>query len=185
MPDYDFHQLSPYDMEVLARDLLQVHWGVTIESFKSGKDDGIDLRYASGTKKTIVQVKHLAKTGLAGLLRQVESEAIKVARLQPKRYVLVTSVPLSPANKDKIVGIVGSDVLCAPDVIGRDEINNLLGQHSEIESKHLSCGSRVELFLIGFSTTRRSPEASSRRIKSTRRRVDTFRAVPILKHSRC
>ncbi len=43
MLDYDFHQLSPYDLEILARDLLQAHWGVTIESFKTGKDGGIDL----------------------------------------------------------------------------------------------------------------------------------------------
>ncbi len=47
MPDYDFHQLSSYDLEILTRDLLQAHWGVTIESFKIGKDGGIDLRYAA------------------------------------------------------------------------------------------------------------------------------------------
>ena len=95
MPDYDFHQLSPYDLEILARDLLQAHWGVTIESFKTGKDGGIDLRYAAGSGKLIVQVKHLLRTGLAGLLRELVKEAEKVDRLQPSRYVLVTSVSLS------------------------------------------------------------------------------------------
>ena len=94
MPDYYFHQLSPYDLEILARDLLQAHWGVRIESFKTGKDGGIDLRYATATNKVIVQVKHLTKTGIAGLLREVQNEAVKVKRLQPSRYVLVTSVPL-------------------------------------------------------------------------------------------
>jgi hypothetical protein len=79
MPDYDFHQLSAYDLEILARDLLQAHWGITLESFKTGKDDGIDLRYATGGDKTIVQVKHLAKTGLAGLLRQLKAEVAKVS----------------------------------------------------------------------------------------------------------
>lgn len=48
MPEYDFHQLSPYDLEILARDLLQAHWGVRLESFKTGRDRGIDLRYAPG-----------------------------------------------------------------------------------------------------------------------------------------
>jgi DNA polymerase III delta prime subunit len=136
MPDYDFHQLSAYDLEILARDLLQAHWGVTIESFKAGKDGGIDLRYASGKNKTIVQVKHLARTGLAGLLRQLKAESAKVIRLQPNRYVVITSVPLSPANKDRVVTIIGARFLKPSDVIGRDEINNLLGQHSEIERKH-------------------------------------------------
>lgn len=136
MPDYDFHQLSPYDLEILARDLLQAHWGVTIESFKTGKDGGIDLRYAAATGTVIVQVKHLAKTGLAGLLRELKKEAAKVRRLQPSRYLLVTSVPLSAVNKDAVVKIIGADVLKPADVIGRDELNNLLGQHAEIEGKH-------------------------------------------------
>jgi DNA polymerase III delta prime subunit len=136
MPDYYFHQLSPYDLEILARDLLQARWGVTIESFKTGKDGGIDLRYAAATSTVIVQVKHLAKTGLAGLLRELKKEAAKVRRLQPSRYLLVTSVPLSAVNKDAVVKIIGADVLKPADVIGRDELNNLLGQHPEIEGKH-------------------------------------------------
>ncbi len=37
MGEYDFHQLSPHDLELLARDLLQADWGVTIEDFKAGK----------------------------------------------------------------------------------------------------------------------------------------------------
>ncbi|MGN5479635.1 restriction endonuclease [Cupriavidus basilensis] len=99
MADYDFHQLSPHDLELLARDLLQAHWRVTIESFKSGKDRGIDPRYAGHRERTIVQVKHYVRTGLAGLLREVRQEADKVRRLRPSRYVLVTSVPLSAQNK--------------------------------------------------------------------------------------
>ena len=37
MPEYDFHQLSPHDLEILTRDLLQAHWHVTLENFKTGK----------------------------------------------------------------------------------------------------------------------------------------------------
>lgn len=136
MPDYDFHQLSPYDLEILARDLLQEAWGVTIESFKTGKDGGIDLRYAAATGEVIVQVKHLTKTGLAGLLRELKNEAAKVMRLQPSRYILVTSVPLSAVNKDTVVGIIGAGVLKPTDVIGCEGLNNLLSQHGEIEGKH-------------------------------------------------
>ena len=136
MPDYDFHQLSPHDLEVLTRDLLQARWGVQLESFKTGKDGGIDLRYASGPTKTIVQVKHYLRTGLSGLLRDLEAEAVKVRGLAPSRYVLVTSVPLSPANKDAIVRIIGSDLLKTADVVGAEELNNLLGQHSEVEGRH-------------------------------------------------
>src|ERR1700735_5560805 len=36
MPDYDFHQLSPYDLEILARDLLQAHQGLAVRCFCRG-----------------------------------------------------------------------------------------------------------------------------------------------------
>src|SRR4051794_28264269 len=57
MADYDFHQLSPRDLERLARDLLQAELGVTLESFKTGRDSGIDLRYAATNQNIIVQCK--------------------------------------------------------------------------------------------------------------------------------
>ena len=44
MPDYNFHTLSPIDFENLVRDLLQVELSIRLESFKNGKDNGIDLR---------------------------------------------------------------------------------------------------------------------------------------------
>lgn len=136
MPEYDFHQLSPYDLEVLSRDLLQAHWGVDIESFKAGRDGGIDLRYAVGPTNTIVQVKHYLRTGLNGLMRDLEKEALKVRRLAPSRYVLVTSVPLSPLNKDAIVALIGAEYLQSDDVIGADDLNNLIDRHPEVEGRH-------------------------------------------------
>jgi hypothetical protein len=136
MAEYDFHQLSPDDLEILARDLLQAHWGITLENFKTGKDGGIDLRYATAQGKIVVQVKHYVRTGLAGLLRDLKKEEAKLRRLQPTRYVLVTSVPLTPTNKGAIIAIFGADVLAPEDVIGCEGLNNLLGQHSKIEGKH-------------------------------------------------
>ena len=113
MPDYDFHQLSPYDLELLVRDLLQAEWKVKLENFKAGRDRGIDLRYSSGPDDTIVQVKHYLKTGNAGLLRDLKKEKIKVDKLKPKpkRYAVATSVPLSPDDKDAIISIFGADIL--------------------------------------------------------------------------
>lgn len=136
MPDYDFHQLTHHDLEILVRDLLQEHWGVTLESFKSGRDQGIDLRYSSGPNKIIIQVKHYLRTGLEGLLREVKEEAVKVRKLNPSRYLFVTTVPLSPADKDKIIALVGSNFLTSADVLGPAELNNLLGQYPKVETGH-------------------------------------------------
>lgn len=138
MADYDFHQLSPPDLELLVRDLLQQHWGVTIESFKSGRDRGIDLRHAAGPDNTIVQVKHYLRTGISGLLRDLKKEKPKLDKLSPKakRYVIATSVPLSPDNKDAIIEIFGANILAQGDVIGQGDLNNLLGLYSDIETHH-------------------------------------------------
>ena len=136
MPDYDFHQLSPHDLEHLVRDLLQALWSERLESFKTGRDDGIDLRYASGPRNLIVQVKHYVRTGFASLIRDLKKEDAKIAALAPSRYVVVTSMPLSPANKDTIVDAVPSAPLVAADVFGQDDLNNLLGCHPAIEQRH-------------------------------------------------
>src|SRR5256885_12198435 len=104
MASYDFTTLSPIDFEILVRDLLQREFGFTLESFKPGKDQGIDLRrFIAPRGALIVQCKHYAVSGLNALLRDLErDEALKVKKLKPVRYVLATSVALSPANKETI-----------------------------------------------------------------------------------
>ncbi len=43
MNDYDFSNLSGYEFEVLVRDLLRADLGMELQSFKAGRDEGIDL----------------------------------------------------------------------------------------------------------------------------------------------
>ena len=136
MSHYDFHQLTWYDLELLARDLIQAELKVFLESFKSGPDGGQDFRHAVTKDKIIGQVKHYLSSGFAKLLRQVKKEAPKVALLNPSRYILITSVKLSPAQKQKLMEAIGKKYLKSGDIIGQDELNNLLGKHPEIEKQH-------------------------------------------------
>lgn len=136
MSDYDFSQLSPYDFELMCRDLLQAEWGLVLESFKAGKDGGIDFRYAQADKQIIVQCKRFVESGFSGLLRELRKEANKVHKLKPSRYVLITAVPLSDANKTKIVEVIGGQFLVKADIFGCADINNLLGRHSWVERSH-------------------------------------------------
>src|SRR5262245_46569494 len=101
---YDFKQLSPADFEDLTRDLLQEEWQLRLEAFKNGRDAGIDLRYAAAeAKSVVVQCKHYASSTGSTLIRHLrKDEYLKIRRLKPKRYVLVTSLPLNPLDKDKI-----------------------------------------------------------------------------------
>lgn len=135
MPSYDFKQLSPYDFEQLARDLIQARDNIVLESFATGRDNGIDFRCARTTGNAIVQCKHYAGTGLAGLMTDLRKEAVKAVRLNPARYMLVTSVGLTPSNKAEIETLFGT-MLATGDIVGRDDLNNLLGLHPTIEQKH-------------------------------------------------
>lgn len=133
---HDFHDLSPLDFEDLVRDLLQAEFGVRIESFGPGRDGGIDCRFAASAKNTIVQAKHYFKTGRGGLLRTLVKEDLKVAKLKPDRYILAASVSLTPAFKDKIIGSMPSAPLAVADIIGLEDLNNLLNKHPDVEKKH-------------------------------------------------
>jgi len=135
MANYDFKQLSPHEFEQLTRDLIQERDGIILESFKSGRDSGIDFRYARANNKCIVQCKHYAGTGFSGLMTELRKEVHKAHKLNPTRYILVTSVGLSPNNKQKIQTLFGN-ILTTPDILGLDDLNNLLGIYSKIEQQH-------------------------------------------------
>src|SRR5258707_3078127 len=100
---YDFQQLSPHDLEILVQDLLQAEWGLALESFKTGRDGGTDLRYARDGHRLIVQVTHYVRTGLNGMMTDLKVEAANVSALRPSRYIVATSVPRSTRNKQAIV----------------------------------------------------------------------------------
>ncbi len=135
MARYDFKSLSSQDFEELIRDLLQAEWKIALEAFRRGRDHGIDLRYAPATSgTTIIQCKHYAISGFPKLLAHLrDSELPKVRRLCPTRYVVATSVSLTPGNKDEIVTALQPFVLSVRDVIGADDIEGLLNLHPDVE----------------------------------------------------
>lgn len=135
MPSYDFKQLSPHDFEQLTRDLLQARDGVIFESFKAGRDQGVDFRHSRGNGNIVVQCKHYVGTGLSGLVSDLKKEVAKVERMKVSRYILVTSVGLTPKNKDDIRILFG-DILETSDILGVDDVNNLLGLYPKIDQQH-------------------------------------------------
>lgn len=160
MAKYNFSQLSPYDFELMSRDLLQAEESIRLESFRIGRDGGVDFRYAPSNdpKSIIVQCKHYVVSGLVGLLRELKREAQKVTALRPSRYILVTSVPLTITDKDKIVKLFNIFLMSTGDIIGGDDLNNLLGKHPHIEKQHyklwLASTAVLQTVLHNASTTR-------------------------------
>ncbi len=135
MLDYDFLILSPNEFEKLSRDILQKKLSTHIESFTSGRDAGIDLRYATDKKGTsIIQAKRLKD--YATLLSNLKKEVSKVRKVNPKCYIITTSVGLTPKNKDEIVSLFDPFIKSTSDIYGRDDINNLLGIYQDVERKY-------------------------------------------------
>jgi hypothetical protein len=137
LPDrHDFKQLSSSDFEDLVRDLLQAEWGVRLESFKNGRDEGADQRavFADGTEVD-VQCKHYAGSRPSTLLSHLRRELPKIRALRPARYVLATSIPLTPGAKRKITALLSTALPAASacEIFGCADLNNLLGRHPQIE----------------------------------------------------
>jgi len=135
MPDYDFRNLSPTEFEDLTQDLLQKKFDVFIESFTTGRDGGIDLRYSSNSKnEIIIQCKRYKDYN--SLYNNLKKEVDKVLNLKPKRYIISTSVGLTPGQKDLIFKLFSPYIHSTSDIFGKDDLNNLLSIYPEIEKQH-------------------------------------------------
>ncbi|HCR4038969.1 TPA: restriction endonuclease, partial [Morganella morganii] len=150
MTNYDFRALNNEEFERLAIDLLSKRENMLIERFKSGKDGGIDGRfYHFG--EVIIQVKHYVKTGYSGLLSKLKSEEVaKVENLKPNRYIFITSVGLSPANKKEIYDLFNPYIRKNNDIIGPEYLNDLLTLYPEIERNHYKLWLSSTNFLISL-----------------------------------
>ena len=109
-----------------------------MESFKTGRDHGIDLRYAEDPSDSfIVQCKHYARSSVSKLLSDLRiTELPKVQRLNPARYLIVTSLPLSPIEKDNIRRVLHPFISSTHDVLGSEDLNNLLRRYALVEQQH-------------------------------------------------
>lgn len=135
MTSYDFLVLSSYEFENISRDLLQKKLSVFIESFTTGRDGGIDLRCSKVKgERAIAQAKRYSD--YKSLFSHLKKEVVKVKELAPDRYFLTTSVGLTPANKDTIVELFHPFIKDTADILGRDDLNNLLSLYKEIELKY-------------------------------------------------
>jgi len=134
MKDYDFLVLSPDEFEKLSISLLQEELGFKLERFKAGKDNGIDGRYSENKKnKIILQAKRYKD--YPSLQKILKEEVKKVIKLNPERYIITTSVALSPDDKSKIMEMFDPYILDPSDIFGKNDLNGLLEKFPKIERK--------------------------------------------------
>lgn len=135
MKNYDFCILSPFEFECFVRDILIKRDGLDYSNFAMGKDGGIDLRasYDDG-KKVIVQAKRYKN--LSSLKSSLNKEVEKVCSLKPDRYVIATSVDLTARNIDDIKSQFTPYIKSDNDILGKQELNKLLGQYKDVEFQY-------------------------------------------------
>ncbi len=88
MANYDFHALLEWlEFQELVCDIVQLRDGIFLETYKEGRDLGIDGSYTDGNKKTIVQAKRYQQD-FKRLYRGLQYiELPKVRKLNPDRYI--------------------------------------------------------------------------------------------------
>jgi hypothetical protein len=134
MANYDFLIFSPDEFERFCRDLLQEILKIKLESFTTGRDQGIDLRYSSSKKSIIIQCKRYSH--FKDLYSNLKKELKKVTVLNPKRYILTTSVGLTPKNKEEIFKLFTGYIKDQSDIMGKDDLNNYLSSYPTVETKY-------------------------------------------------
>lgn len=138
MQDYDFKSLNDKEFEVLCIDLIGMELGKRFERFKPGKDSGVDGRFfqASG-QELVIQCKHWVSTPIEQMIKNLHSkERLKVEKLSPEKYILAVSYPLSRADKSAIKNALYPYITEDKDIFGREDLNDLLSKHKNIELRH-------------------------------------------------
>lgn len=184
MVDYDFRALNDKEFEALSIDLLRSRESANIERFTSGRDGGIDGRfYHFG--KVIIQAKHFSRTGYKGLLSKLKNEEVaKVRNINPNRYILVTSVGLTPGNKDEIKLIFHPYITNTSDIIGRDEVNDLLKLNPDVEVNNFKLwlsSSNVLITLLNNGNLQKREFLIKDAVKESCKFVQTSQLIEALK----
>ncbi len=137
MSKYTFNNLNDKEFESLSIILLSKELNTRIERFKSGKDSGVDGRFFENEdKEIIIQCKHWLKTGINSLISHLKKvELSKVKKLNPSRYIFITSLELSRNNKRIIKEIFDPYIQIDSDVYGNEDLNDLLSQYNDIEKR--------------------------------------------------
>lgn len=139
MPKYDYSILNDKEFEELVCDLLNEEFSLNLQSFKKGRDQGIDLRYSTSgnSNDTIVQAKQYT-TNFKALFSNLKNEELrKVRLLKPKSYWIVTSLLLSASEKDLINVLFTGFMLNANHIISGNDLNRLLTKHKVIAKNWL------------------------------------------------
>ncbi|RZJ48153.1 MAG: hypothetical protein EOO44_21475, partial [Flavobacterium sp.] len=128
--EYDFSKLNGREFESLAASIIEKELKNRVEIFKSGRDGGVDGRFWIGEKNEgIIQCKHYLETPYPQLISKLKTEELaKVKKLNPSRYIFVTSKKLSRLNKQEIKEFFEPYIHTEGDIWGLEDLNTFLSK---------------------------------------------------------
>lgn len=135
MLNYSFDSLNDKEFEELVNDLLTQKLGQRVVRYAPGRDLGIDGKLLFNDGVAIVQSKHYIKSGYSALLRSLKEEKKKIQKLKPNRYIVATSIDLTPLNVTTLVKEL-SPFLKEEDLYFKSTINDLLKTYPQVERQH-------------------------------------------------
>lgn len=134
-----FAALNDHDFELLVADLFRAVEGRRYEVFARGADGGVDLRHLGRDGSDVIQCKHAVFSSVAQLVSAAKKERLSLAALdpQPVSYRFVTSRRLTAANKASLRVVLNPYIASDAEVLGEDDLLLLLGEHPEVERRHI------------------------------------------------
>jgi len=126
--EYDFSKLNDREFEALGASVISKILSKRIETFKAGRDGGVDGRFWIGKKEEgIIQCKHYVETPYNSLISKLKSEEVaKVKKINPEKYIFITSKKLSRLNKQEIKKIFHPFIKREDDIFGKEDLNDFL-----------------------------------------------------------
>lgn len=132
MDHYDYYNnLSPERFQDLAIDIIEKREEITFEVFAKERDQGIDARGTKANKIVIMQAKR--NNEYYNLRKTLKKEAEKIKKINPDRYILITTIKMTPGRKEEIKQYFKSYIQDDIDIIGKEDIDNFISNNKNIE----------------------------------------------------
>ncbi|MFA5006710.1 MAG: hypothetical protein WC509_04510 [Candidatus Izemoplasmatales bacterium] len=138
---YFYQNLSDFEFESLARDILERLTGEQIRRFALGRDGGKDLADAKTQNTIIGQAKRYVYTDYRALYKQAKIESKRLNDIKPQQYFFFTTRQLTPKRVEDIFSLFSKympskenvfDSLRIDDFLSKDENKDILRKNPKL-----------------------------------------------------
>jgi len=143
----DYSRISPDELEQIWADIMEAEWylkikGKTealqyIQSFSEGKDWWIDGRIDTQEDENAVVIQCKRYKDWDSLYSSAKDEKEKMDKINPSRYIFMTSFDLSKERVDKIFDRFDGHIKSKKDVWWKQALDHFLEKHPHILDNHI------------------------------------------------